>query len=110
MRLKAAMIGCCALGLAMPTLVKAQSMSKNPPSKAMTSMADSQQTMPSHDSSMKKPSKSTMPMDKAKSPAMSKGKSPSPMGDKKKSAMMDSGMTKPAMKGDSAGKMKKPLR
>jgi hypothetical protein len=102
----------------MPALLKAQSMSKNPPSKAMAPMADSQRTMPSHDSSMKKPSKSitsmgkakSPAMDKAKSPAMDKAKSPASMGNKRKSAMMDSGMTKPAMKADTASRMKKPLR
>ena len=76
-------------------------MSKNPPSKGMAPAADSQHMMTSHDSSMKKPSKSMMSTDKDKSPAM---------GTKKKSAMMDSGMAKSSMKADTGSKMKKPLR
>ena len=110
MRLKVLTVACCALGVAMPALLKAQSMSKNPPSKAMAPMADSLHTMPNHDSSMKKPSKAMNSMGKAKSSQMDKAKSPAPMGKKKKSAMMDTGMTKPQMKADTANKMKKPLR
>jgi hypothetical protein len=111
MRLKVFMVACCALGVAMPTLLKAQSMSKNPPSKAMAPMADSQPMMPSHDSSMKKPSKSMTSMGKAKSSSgMDKSKPADAMGKKKKSAMRDSGMAKPPMKADTASKMKKPTR
>ena len=102
MRLKVLTFACCALGVAMPALLKAQSMSKNPPSKAMAPMADSQHTMPSHDSSMRRPSKAMTSMDK--------GKSAAPMGTKQKAAMMDSGMTKPRMKADTGSKMKKPVR
>jgi hypothetical protein len=47
MRLKVLTIAYCAIGAAMPALLEAQAMSKNPPSKAMAPMADSQHMTPS---------------------------------------------------------------